>query len=143
MLKISLSETPSEEKLTTKDKSLVFKRLTEFFFAAMVAVFAVYIGPQCVAGGVYLAKMFEQMTTKCKTSALNRLTGFFFAAVVAVLAVLIGGTSAKAQNVGLANESLARPKDRFTFGVTDSVEVVQAEQALASPNDQYITSPYE
>jgi outer membrane protein TolC len=46
------------------------------------------------------------------------------------------------QNVVLANESLARSKDRFTSGVTDSVEVVQAEQALASANDQYITSLY-
>jgi outer membrane protein TolC/membrane protein DedA with SNARE-associated domain len=46
------------------------------------------------------------------------------------------------QNVALANESLARSKDRFTSGVTDSVEVVQAEQALAGANDQYITSLY-
>jgi outer membrane protein TolC len=46
------------------------------------------------------------------------------------------------QSVELANESLARSKDRFTSGVTDSVEVVQAEQALASANDQYITSLY-
>ena len=46
------------------------------------------------------------------------------------------------QNVELANESLARSRDRFTSGVTDSVEVVQAEQALASANDQYITSLY-
>jgi outer membrane protein TolC len=46
------------------------------------------------------------------------------------------------RNAALANESLARSKDRFTSGVTDSVEVVQAEQALASANDQYITSLY-
>jgi outer membrane protein TolC len=46
------------------------------------------------------------------------------------------------QNVELANESLARSRDRFTTGVTDTVEVVQAEQALASANDQYITSLY-
>jgi len=46
------------------------------------------------------------------------------------------------QNVALANESLARSKDRFTSGVTDTVEVVQAEQALASANDQFITSLY-
>ena len=46
------------------------------------------------------------------------------------------------QNVDLANENLARSKDRFTSGVTDSVEVVQAEQSLASANDQYITSLY-
>jgi outer membrane protein TolC len=47
------------------------------------------------------------------------------------------------QNVDLANETLARSKDRFTSGVTDSVEVVQAEQSLASANDQYITSLYD
>jgi len=46
------------------------------------------------------------------------------------------------QNVELANENLGRSKDRFTSGVTDSVEVVQAEQSLASANDQYITSLY-
>jgi outer membrane protein TolC len=46
------------------------------------------------------------------------------------------------QNVSLANESLARSKDRFTSGVTDTVEVVQSEQSLASANDQYITSLY-
>jgi outer membrane protein TolC len=46
------------------------------------------------------------------------------------------------QNVDLANESLSRSKDRFASGVSDSVEVVQAEQALSSANDQYITSLY-
>ena len=47
------------------------------------------------------------------------------------------------RNVALANENLARSKDRFTSGVTDSVEVVQAEQSLASANDQYIASLYD
>ena len=46
------------------------------------------------------------------------------------------------KNVALANENLARSKDRFTSGVTDSVEVAQSEQSLASANDQYITSVY-
>jgi outer membrane protein TolC len=46
------------------------------------------------------------------------------------------------QNVGLANDTVARSKERFAAGVTDSVEVVQSEQSLASANDQYITSLY-
>jgi outer membrane protein TolC len=46
------------------------------------------------------------------------------------------------RNVALANENLDRSKNRFSSGVTDSVEVVQAEQSLASANDQYITSLY-
>ena len=47
------------------------------------------------------------------------------------------------QNVDLANETLSRSKDRFASGVTDSVEVVQSEQSLASANNQYITSLYD
>ncbi len=46
------------------------------------------------------------------------------------------------ENVALANESLDRSKERFAAGVTDSVEVVQAEQSLSSANDQYIASLY-
>lgn len=46
------------------------------------------------------------------------------------------------QNIDLANENLARSQERFSAGVTDSVEVVQAQQSLASANDQYIASLY-
>lgn len=46
------------------------------------------------------------------------------------------------QNVDLANENLSRSQERFAAGVTDSVEVVQAEQSLASANDQYISGLY-
>jgi outer membrane protein TolC len=46
------------------------------------------------------------------------------------------------QNVDLANENLSRSKERFASGVTDSVEVVQAEQSLASANDQFIAGLY-
>lgn len=46
------------------------------------------------------------------------------------------------ENVDLANENLFRSQERFAAGVTDSVEVVQAQQALASSNDQYISSLY-
>jgi outer membrane protein TolC len=43
-------------------------------------------------------------------------------------------------NITRQVKTLTRSEDCFTSGVTDSVEVVQAEQALASANDQYITS---
>ena len=46
------------------------------------------------------------------------------------------------QNVDLANENLSRSQERFRAGVKDSVEVVQAEQSLASANDQFISSLY-
>jgi outer membrane protein TolC len=46
------------------------------------------------------------------------------------------------ENVDLANENLSRSQERFTAGVTDSVEVVQAQQALSNANDQYISGTY-
>ncbi len=46
------------------------------------------------------------------------------------------------QNVDLANENLDRSRERFAAGVADSVEVVQAQQSLASANEQYIVSLY-
>jgi outer membrane protein TolC len=43
-------------------------------------------------------------------------------------------------NVDLANETLVEARDRFGAGVTDSIEVVQAQQLLASANENYIAS---
>jgi outer membrane protein TolC len=46
------------------------------------------------------------------------------------------------ENVNLAAENLARARERFAAGVTDSVEVVQAQQSVSSANDQYNTGVY-
>ena len=46
-------------------------------------------------------------------------------------------------NVSLSQETLTQSRDRFAAGVTDTVEVVQAEQAVAQANDDYITAVYE
>ena len=43
-------------------------------------------------------------------------------------------------NIELAEETLTQSRDRFSAGVTNSVEVVQSEQALASAHERYITS---
>jgi outer membrane protein TolC len=42
----------------------------------------------------------------------------------------------------LASQQLTQAKDRFEAGVTDTLEVVQAQQGLADANDFYITSLY-
>ena len=46
------------------------------------------------------------------------------------------------ENVDLANDTLARSQERFAAGVTDSVEVVQSQQAVSIANDQYISGTY-
>ena len=45
-------------------------------------------------------------------------------------------------NIDLADQTLAQSRDRFTAGVTDTVEVVQSQQAVASAHEQYISSLY-
>ena len=42
----------------------------------------------------------------------------------------------------LAQQVVAQSQDRFAAGVTNNVEVIQAQQQLASANDQYIASLY-
>jgi outer membrane protein TolC len=44
--------------------------------------------------------------------------------------------------VQLARETLQQSRDRFTAGVTDNIEVVQAQESLANANDAYIASLY-
>lgn len=45
-------------------------------------------------------------------------------------------------SVDLAEQTLNQAKDRFSAGVTDNLEVIQAQEALASANENYISSLY-
>ena len=45
-------------------------------------------------------------------------------------------------NVDLADQTLTQSRDRFSAGVTDTVEVVQSQEAVASAHEQYISSLY-
>jgi outer membrane protein TolC len=42
----------------------------------------------------------------------------------------------------LANQTLDQARDRFTAGVTDTIEVVQAQESVASANDSLIAALY-
>jgi len=46
------------------------------------------------------------------------------------------------QALDLANQTLDQARDRFTAGVTDNLEVVQAQETVATANENYITSLY-
>ncbi len=62
---------------------------------------------------------------------------------------LLDLTSAAAQvdvarsNVDLSNETLKQARDRFAAGVTNTVEVVQAQQAVADANENLISAEYQ
>lgn len=45
-------------------------------------------------------------------------------------------------SVDLAEQTLTQSQDRFTAGVTDNLEVVQAQQAVAAAHESYIESLY-
>jgi outer membrane protein TolC len=46
-------------------------------------------------------------------------------------------------NVELANQTLTQGRDRFAAGVTNTVEVVQAQQAVADANESLISAQYQ
>ena len=45
-------------------------------------------------------------------------------------------------NLVLANQTLTQARDRFAAGVTDNIEVVQAQESVASASDNLISSLY-
>lgn len=45
-------------------------------------------------------------------------------------------------NIELADQTLVQSSDRFSAGVSDSVEVVQSQETVASAHEQYISSLY-
>ena len=45
-------------------------------------------------------------------------------------------------NIDLANQTLAQAQDRFSAGVANNLDVVQAQESVASANQSYIASLY-
>ncbi|HEX8926368.1 MAG TPA: TolC family protein, partial [Terriglobales bacterium] len=46
-------------------------------------------------------------------------------------------------SVGLAEQQVAQSRDRFAAGVADNVEVIQAQEALATTNENFIASVFQ
>lgn len=44
--------------------------------------------------------------------------------------------------LGYANRALTQSKDRFSAGATNNIEVIQAQESLASANEQWVNSLY-
>ena len=77
-----------------------------------------------------LESLRAQVETDVRTALLNIESGEEQVAVAA-------------SNVDLADQTLAQARDRFKAGVTDTVEVVQAQEAVASAHENYISSLYQ
>jgi outer membrane protein TolC len=62
----------------------------------------------------------------------------------AILDLKAAGQQVEVAKLGLdyAQQALGQSQDRFAAGVTNNVEVIQAQQQLASANDRYISSLY-
>src|SRR6202034_1609410 len=45
-------------------------------------------------------------------------------------------------NLGVATQTLTQARDRFSAGVTDNIEVVQAQDAVANAQEALISSMY-
>jgi outer membrane protein TolC len=62
----------------------------------------------------------------------------------AILDLKAAAQQVEVAKIGLeyARQALGQSQDRFAAGVTNNVEVIQAQQQLASANDRYISSLY-
>ncbi len=68
--------------------------------------------------------------------------GFEIRAALLDLNAAAEQVSVSRSGVDLAGQQVTQARDRFEAGVTDTMEVVQAQQGLAAANDSYITSLY-
>jgi len=97
-------------------------------------------------GGKRKADMLDAETTiKQKRQDLANLQGQIDQEVRAALLDLRSAADQVAvaqDNVGLAEQTLIQARDRFTAGVTDNIEVVQAQDSVASAQQNLISSIY-
>jgi outer membrane protein TolC len=84
-----------------------------------------------------------EITLRSKKNALEDLRGRVEYEVRNALLDLQSAAeqvSVARNNVDLANQTLTQARDRFTAGVSDNIEAVQAQQLLAQANENYIGS---
>jgi len=97
-------------------------------------------------GGKRRADMLDAATTvKQRKEDLANLQGQIDQDVRAALLDLKSAADQVAvaqDNVGLANETLTQARDRFAAGVTDNIEVVQAQDSVASAQQNFISAVY-
>ena len=108
-----------------------------FSFQA-AAKFNIFDGEQ-IAGDIIQARA----ALKQRQDELNDLRGQIDYQVRAALLDIqsaVDLVSVAKSNLDLANETLAQARDRFTAGVTDNIEVVQAQGSVAVANDNLISA---
>jgi outer membrane protein TolC len=86
------------------------------------------------------------VTVKQRQDALGDLRGRIDYEIRAALLDLHNAADQVAvaeRNVQLASETLIQARDRFSAGVTDNIEVVQAQQSVVTANTNYINATYQ
>jgi outer membrane protein TolC len=98
------------------------------------------------AGGRARADALEaESTLRQSRQQLDNLRGQIDYDVRAALLDLAAATdqvNVARSSLDLANQTLEQARDRFTAGVADNLEVVQAQESVASANENYISSLY-
>jgi outer membrane protein TolC len=97
-------------------------------------------------GGTRRADMLQAATNlKQRKEELANLQGQIDQEVRAALLDLSSAADQVAvaqDNVGLADQTLTQARDRFAAGVTDNIEVVQAQDSVATAQQNLISSIY-
>ncbi len=125
---------------TTARRALIFRRLPKFSTFVALSTFPIFLG-----GSVHGDVLQADARLEQSRERLENLRAQIDADVRTALFNLQSSADQVAvarSNIDLANETLAQSRDRFTAGVTDTVEVVQSQEAVACANEQYISSLY-
>jgi outer membrane protein TolC len=97
-------------------------------------------------GGTRRADMLQADTTiKQRKEELANVQGQIDQEVRAALLDLSSAADqvvVAQDNVGLADQTLTQARDRFTAGVTDNIEVVQAQDSVAAAQQNFISAVY-
>lgn len=98
------------------------------------------------AGGKAHADALEaEATLRQRRQQLENLRGqidFEVRTVLLDLRAAADQVQVARSSLDLANQTLEQARDRFSAGVTDNLEVVQAQESVASANENYINSLY-
>ena len=101
--------------------------------------------PVFQGGRVHADVLHSEATLRQQRSKLDDLRGRIDNEVrtsLLDLAAAADQVEVARSSVDLAQQTLTQAQDRFAAGVVDNLEVIQAQEALASANDNYISSLY-
>jgi outer membrane protein TolC len=123
------------------DQGLTFSRSHGVFEAAATLNFNIFDGGRIKSD--VQQRQAELETTRNRLANLKGQIDFDVRNALLDLNASTEQVAVAQSNAGLANQTLAQAQDRFAAGVADNLEVVEAQQSVASASQSLISALYQ